>query len=111
MCVCLDLVSGNAESLCKEIKNENKAVSDTCRSMQEQALTEPGEMLTPCFSPDRSVSSKNSNRHCIILNCLIERNAGFRLGLSLLGTMENIHSYLKRFYLARQSEQQSIPLG
>lgn len=88
VCVCLDLVSGKAESLCKEIKNENKAVSATCRSMQEQALTEPGEMLTPCFSPDRSVSSINRNRHCIILNCLIERNADFRLGLSLLGTME-----------------------
>ena len=87
-CMCLDLVSGKAESLCKEIKSENKAVSATCRSMQKQALTEPGEMLTPCFSLVCSVSSINSNRHCIILNCLVECNADFRLGLSLRATME-----------------------
>lgn len=87
-CACLDLVSGKAESLCKEIKNGNKAVSATCRSMKKQALTEPGKMLTPCFSLVRSVSNINSNRHCIILNCLVQYNADFRLGLSLLATME-----------------------
>lgn len=68
LCVCLDLVSSKTDSLCKEIKNENKAVSATCRSMQKQALTEPGKMLTPCLSPLCSVSNINSNRHCIILN-------------------------------------------
>jgi len=68
--VCLDWVSGKAESLCKEIKNEKKALSALCRSMQKQALNEPGEMLTPCISPGRSVSNINSNRYCIIWNCL-----------------------------------------
>lgn len=37
----LDLVSGKAASLCKGIRNENKAFFATCRLMQKQAFTEP----------------------------------------------------------------------